>query len=137
MLDEWQRDRFGRERGREIAPALEGGGGIMPFDLHKVAVQLTVGIGAVVAMVAASVLGLLRRRPGWLFVAAICALGPYYYLLGLSAVLATLGALMPVLLVGAGVAMQRGRPDFATVAVAPVYLAVFVLLLMYGMAAAS
>lgn len=32
--------------------------------------------------------------------------------------------------------MQRGRPDLATAAVAPVFLAVFVLLLMYGMAAA-
>ena len=108
----------------------------MPFDLHAATVQLTMGLGAVVAMVVASVLGLVRRRPGWLFVAAICALGPCYYLLGLSAVLATPGALGPLLLVGAGVAMQRGRPDLATVAVAPVYLAVFVLLLMYGMAAA-
>lgn len=108
----------------------------MPFDLHAVTVQLTAGIGAALAMVAASVLGLVRRRPGWLFVAAICALGPCYYLLGLSAVLATLGALGPLLLVGAGVAMQRGRPDLATVAVGPVYLAAFVLLLIYGMAAA-
>ena len=108
----------------------------MPFDLHAVTVQLTAGIGAALAMVAASVLGLVRRRPGWLFVAAICALGPCYYLLGLSAVLATLGALGPLLLVGAGVAMQRGRPDLAAVAVAPVYLAVLVLLLMYGMATA-
>ncbi|EKP95291.1 hypothetical protein [Thermaerobacter subterraneus] len=108
----------------------------MPFDPHQVALQLTVGLGALVAVVVTSVLGLVRRRPGWLYAAGICALGPCYYLLGLSAALATLGALGPLLLVGAGVAMQRGRPDLATVVVAPVYLAVFVLLLMYGMAAA-
>ena len=109
----------------------------MPFDPHEVALQLTVGLGALVAVVVMSALGLVRRRPGWLYAAAVCMLGPSYYLLGLSGVLAAIGALGPLLLAGAGFALRRGRRDVATVAVVPVYFGVFLLLLMYGMAAAS
>lgn len=109
----------------------------MPFDPHEAALQLTVGLVALVAVVVTSVLGLVRRQPGWLYVAAVCMLGPSYYLLGLSDVVAAVGALGPLLLAGAGFAVRCGRRDVASVAVVPVYFGVFLLLLMYGMAAAG
>ncbi|PZN08293.1 MAG: cell wall arabinan synthesis protein [Bacillota bacterium] len=110
---------------------------MVSFDVHAVVVQFVAGIGAIIATVVTSVLGLVRRRPTWLYVAALCIIGPSLFIAGLSGTLVVLGVLAPVLCIASGIMLTYGRTTVAGILMIPVYFMLFLLLLMYVMAAGS
>lgn len=107
------------------------------YDVQQVVVQLVAGIGALLATAVTSVVGLVRRRPLWLYLAAACILGPAYYVAGLSDALVAVAVVAPALCTAAGVALQRGKVAVAGVLVIPVAFMLFLFLLMYVLAAGA
>ncbi|QIA27713.1 cell wall arabinan synthesis protein [Thermaerobacter sp. PB12/4term] len=107
------------------------------FDVHQVVVQFVAGIGAMIATGVTSVVGLVRRRPVWLYVAAICILGPSYFIAGLSDSLIIVGVLAPALCIASGMALKYDRTAVAAILMIPVYVMFLLFLLMYVSAAGS
>ncbi len=106
---------------------------MVSFDVHEVVLHLVAGIGAVVTTSVTSVLGLVRRRPVWLYVAALCTLGPSLYIAGLLPdILIALGILVPpVLCIASGMMLKYGNTRVAVLLMTPVYLMLCMLVLMY------
>ena len=76
------------------------------------------GWPAIVLALSLSVAGIVRKRPIWLYVAAIIVIPFTFYLFGSPRI--GLAALMiPLLLAGAGIAVRRGRFDLAWLLLAP------------------
>jgi len=104
------------------------------LDLHEIVVQLVFGIGAILATVLVSILGLIMHRSHWLFVAGILVLGPTYYVAGLFG---ALWFLIPLLCIGAGIVLRRGNRAMAATLMVPVYFMIFLVLLMYTIGLAT
>ncbi len=82
-------------------------------------VQIAFGWPAIVAVAAFSTYGLVGRRATWLLVAAVCSLGPSFYLFG-TPLFRDIGLLFPFLFVAAGWAVARHRsPQAVALAVVP------------------
>ena len=82
------------------------------------------GWPAVILALILSVAGIVRKRPIWLFVAAIILIPITIYLIG-SPRIGWMGFTIPVSLSGAGIAVRRRREGLAWVLLAP-FVGVFV-----------
>ena len=79
---------------------------------------IIIGWPAILIALALCAIGLVRRKPGWLFVAAAVAAPFSLYLTGTPR-FGWLGFLLPLLLMGAGVAVRNRRVDLGWMLVAP------------------
>jgi len=78
---------------------------------------IIIGWPAILAALALCVIGLVRRKPGWLFVAAAVAAPFSLYLAGTPR-FRWLGFFLPLLLMGAGIAVRNRRVDVGCALVA-------------------
>ena len=79
---------------------------------------IIIGWPAILAALALCVIGLVRRKPGWLFVAAAVA-APFSLYLAATPRFGWLGFLLPLLLMGAGIAIRNRRVDLGWMLVVP------------------
>ena len=76
------------------------------------------GLPAILASIGLAAMGIMRRRPKWLVVAAILALPFSFYLAG-SPFFGWLGLSIPLLLAGAGISIHHHRTNVAWLLLAP------------------
>lgn len=88
------------------AEHVTGRGGVGP--VFEGWAQVVLGWPAILAAAAAGLCGIVRRQPGWLYAGAVLILGPSWYL-GATPRFGEGAFLVPLLFVGAGVAVRRGR----------------------------
>lgn len=82
--------------------------------------QVVLGWPAILAATAAGVYGIVRRRPGWLYAGAVLVVGPSWYL-GATPRFGEGAFLVPLLFIGAGLAVGRGRRWAALSLLAPFF----------------
>ncbi len=76
------------------------------------------GWPAIILALVLSVAGVIRKKPIWLYVAAVIVIPFTFYLFG-SPRIGPAGLTIPLLLAGAGIAVRRGRYDLAWLLLAP------------------
>jgi hypothetical protein len=90
----------------------------MEMNMLEAWPAIVFGWPAILASIALSIMGIVRRRPKWLVVAAIVALPFSLYLAG-SPAFGWLGLSIPLLLAGASVASRYDQPIVAWSLLAP------------------
>ena len=76
------------------------------------------GWPVIISALVLSVAGIVRKKPIWLYVAAVIVIPFTFYLFG-SPRIGWAALMIPLLLAGAGIAVRRGRFDLAWLLLAP------------------
>jgi hypothetical protein len=101
------------------------------MDLEAVFIQFTFGLPAIFLSAAFSMAGLLTRKPLLIFIGALFAIGPSYYLGGGSLLSALV---IPLLLAGASFATYKKKIRWAWILFAPLALGVLYMIFLYAFA---